>query len=273
MKISSISIDNLANIITTCPYRSGPALVALLNDFFEEKDEYRTGFPSRIAYVKNKIGHLNGSEKLKNLIQEIFHLSHFEGGLSEMKTVLNRLNTFLLKDGFLIEIEETSRGIRGKVKSTDSNLAYVKNIPISHEFINEQIVKCRGKLSSFPPDIDGAITNARSLSESVMEFVLTELEVEVPKYEGNINSLYKAVKKQLNLEPYKDLADSLKEILSGLSSIVNGLAGLSNQVSDRHARKYKSLPYHAHLAVNSSFTLCEFLLGALDREKLKRVTP
>lgn len=45
MKISSISIDNLANIITAYPYRSGPVLVALFNDFFEEKDEDRSGFP------------------------------------------------------------------------------------------------------------------------------------------------------------------------------------------------------------------------------------
>ncbi len=65
----------------------------------------------------------------------------------------------------------------------------------------------------------------------------------------------------------------LKEILSGLSSIVNGLAGLSNQASDRHVQKCKSLPHHAHLTVNSSFTLCQFLLDVLDREKLKRVTP
>lgn len=123
-----------------------------------------------------------------------------------------------------------------------------------------------------PSDIDGAITNAGSLSESVMEFVLTELGVEAPKYEGNINSLYKAAKKQLNLDPYKDLADTLKEILSGLTSIVNGLAGLSNQVSDRHTQSTNPCLI-MHLAVNSSFTLCEFLLGSLDREKIKRVRP
>jgi hypothetical protein len=267
MKISSVSRNTLAEIVTTHPYRSGPVLVALFNDFFERQYAYGQGFPSRIAYAKSKIDSLNDSEKLQDFIEEVFHLSHFDGDLALMKEVINRFNAFLSKDGFSVEIEQTIRGIKGRVKSLDSNLAQIRNIPISHEFINEQIDKCHEKLSRLPPDIDGAITNARSLLESVMEFVLNELKTEIPKYDGNINTLYKAVKKHLNLDPHKDLADSLKEILSGLSSIVNGLAGLSNNSSDRHTRKHKPLLYHANLAVNSSFTLSGFLLDALKRKK------
>ena len=79
--------------------------------------------------------------------------------------------------------------------------------------------------------------------------------------------LYKAVKKHFNLSPNKDLSDPMKQILSGLLSIINGLGGISNQLSDRHVRKYKPAQYHAELAINSAFTFCKFITGALERYK------
>jgi hypothetical protein len=271
MKISAASREKLTIIITEIPYRSGPVLVNLLNDFFEEKDLYESGFPSRKKYVSQKIELLNGSEKLKELIEEVLHLSHFDNNLALLNKTANDLSLFLSKDGFSIVVIQTPRGIIGKVKTTEPSLVHIKRTPISHDFINEQTRKCRDKLSQLPPDIDGSITNARSLLESIMEFVLSELKIEIPKYDGNINILYKSVKKNLNLDPDKHLEQTFKEILGGLTSIVSGLSGLSNQLSDRHSRKYKPLPYHAELIVNSAFTLSQFLLDSLNR-KLSELT-
>jgi len=100
-----------------------------------------------------------------------------------------------------------------------------------------------------------------------MEFVLKDLQTDIPKHDGDILKLYKAVKQQLSLHASKDLSDSLKQILSGLISIVTGLGGISNQLSDRHVRRYKPAQYHAELAVNASLTFSKFLIGALERKK------
>ncbi|CRX39194.1 abortive infection family protein [Estrella lausannensis] len=271
MKISAASKKKLADIILENPYRTGKELVDLFNDFREDKDVYGHGFSSRKDYVKCKIDELNGSEKLRMLIEEIFHLSHFDSFLASLKEVTQNFNVFLVKDGYILQIVETDRGIGGKVKHTDSGLIDIKNAPISHEFINEQINKCREKLTLPQPDIDGAITNARSLAESIMEFILKELDVDVPDCKGDLISLYKAVKRQLNLDYHKDMEDTLKQVATGLSSIVAGVAGLSNQLSDRHARKYKPLLFHAKLAINASFTLCDFLLDSLERKKYRLI--
>lgn len=89
----------------------------------------------------------------------------------------------------------------------------------------------------------------------------------MPQHDGDLLILYKELRKHLNLDPNKNLDDTLKQTLSGLISIVNGIAGLSNKISDRHARQYKPLHYHGKLVVNASFTLCEFLSSAVERKQ------
>lgn len=63
------------------------------------------------------------------------------------------------------------------------------------------------------------------------------------------------------IAPKNDTLESyLKAILEGLQRQIGGLFELANKASDRHARKYNPASHHARLAVNVSFTLCEFLL-------------
>ncbi len=86
MKISSSTIAELAGIIIENPYRSGPILVELFNEFFINKDTYGSGFPSRLNYAKQKINKLNGSKELRLLIEEVFHLCHFKQELANLRT-------------------------------------------------------------------------------------------------------------------------------------------------------------------------------------------
>ena len=58
MRISERSISALAKIVTgdsqISPYKSGPVLVRLFNEF-GAKDVYGQGFPSRWYYAEEKI--------------------------------------------------------------------------------------------------------------------------------------------------------------------------------------------------------------------------
>lgn len=136
MRISAASKNELATVILNKPYRSGPVLVDLFNDFTEKKDEYFSGFPSRQKYTRNKIDELNGTKQLELLIQEVFHLSHFATILADLQDTATRFNVFLAKDGYTIEITQTSRGICGKLKSTDTD--YVEPQKAISELENQE---------------------------------------------------------------------------------------------------------------------------------------
>lgn len=127
---------------------------------------------------------------------------------------------------------------------------------LNSSFIEEQIEKCNMKIEY--RDYDGAITNARSL----LEKVLLEIEIKIDGYEtahdGDVVKLYKRVRKKMNLDS-NDADKCMKEICSGFFSIINGLAFLSNNLSDRHARKLKPDKRHAIFCVNASFIMCRFL--------------
>jgi hypothetical protein len=269
MKLSAISKKELAKIIigeSAPKYRTGPDLVDLFNDFFEKKDAYFQGFPSRLSYAYAKIEELNGCSKLELLIEEVFHIVHFDNILKNLTDVVNNYNRFITKDGYFLEIISKSHSLRAKVNLLNHELVDFKSVRITHEFINEQTEKCKKKLTSQNPDIDGAITNARSLVEAVMEFVLSDSGCEL-QHDGDLPKLFKEIKKRFNFFPEAEMDDIFKQCMSGLYSIITGLAGLSNKMSDRHSRQYNPLAHHGKLAVNSAFTFCDFLLSAYEYTK------
>lgn len=159
-------------------------------------------------------------------------------------------------------------------KNQEGDLVEIESIPffdsgkIDEKYIREQIYKCEKKLST--EDYDGAITNARSLLETVLTGIEKRLVEDPPEYDGKLSRLFTRVRKQLNLDPSReDLNDRLKEILSGLISIVSGMAGLRNRMSDAHVRKYRPDQHHAKLAVNAVNTICDFLIATYEYQRKK----
>ena len=146
---------------------------------------------------------------------------------------------------------------------------------VSHELtqlaIDENIRKCEEKLAA--GDYTGAITNARSLVESVLVGIEKDLDSSAPDYDGNLQALYKRAQKQLNLEPdRKDISDSLRQILSGLVSVVGGLAGIRNKMGDAHALSYRPSRHHAKLAVYTAVTLADFLFETKNYQQRRRTS-
>lgn len=129
---------------------------------------------------------------------------------------------------------------------------------VNNEFINEQIEKCNKKI--IEKDFDGAITNARSLLEQVLLSIECKILGSKSEYDGDLLKLYKRVRKLLNLDSDdRSIDNSLNEITRGLTSVISGLSSISNNLSDRHAQKYKPDKRHSILCVNSSFIICKFL--------------
>ena len=272
MKLSERTISAIGRIVTgdeqLSPYRSGPQLVRLFNDY-GANDVYGQGFPSRWQYAEDKIRSLNGTEAIGALICQVLDPREFMDTEFNEDDAVKYINSRLKYDGYEVVIDNGLAKIRDL-----SGVAVTCEHPFhgsekeGHIFIDEQIQKAETKIKE--GDYDGAITNARSLLEAVLTEIEAMLVTDPPQYDGDLLKLYKRVQKQLNLEPGRpDIEGPLKQVLSGLVSIVGGLAGLSNRMGDRHVRSYKPSKHHAALVVNTAKTMANFLFETHQFQKSK----
>jgi len=264
MKISERSVSALAKIVTgdsqISPYKSGPVLVRLFNEF-GANDVYGQGFPSRWYYAEEKIRSINGTAHLPGLIRAILDPRDWLEFEKPREEAVAYLNDYLKFDGYEIARDGEFFSVRDL---TGGAVAFAYPSQASREvnqlFIDQQIKKCDRKLAE--NDFDGAITNARLLLEAVLSEVEQELSSQSPPpYDGDLVKLYRRVQKLLNLEPSRtDIAEPLKQVLGGLASIVSGLAGLRNKMGDAHVRSYQPAKRHAVLVVNAAKTLAAFVV-------------
>jgi hypothetical protein len=271
MQISERSIKRIGEIITgdarLSPYRSGPKLVGFFNEL-GGNDIYGQGFPARWKFAEDRIREQNGTSALKKIILSALDPRDFIDEDLDIQKAIKYMNDFLEYDGY--EIVMHGKGYDVIDKTRGEIFLDIKLDPshLSHQFITEQVEKCRTKISQ--NDNDGAITNARSLVEAVLIAIEKELDSGAPAYDGNLPKLYKRVQKPLNLSPDNDsISQSLKETLTGFVSIINGLSGLSNKMGDRHAREYKPSKHHAVLLVNAAMTFSNFLFDTYAYQKNK----
>lgn len=262
MQVSARTIEAIGRIVTgnegLSPYRSGPQLVRLFNDY-GFSDTYGNGFPSRWQYAEERLRSLNGTAVLSSLVCEVLDPREFMDTQLVHDEAVEYVNKRLKYDGFEVVIHN------GKAKAHDLQGASVEckhpfegSDDDGHLFIDEQLAKCKQKIQE--GDFDGAITNARSLIEAVLIELERELVEDPTQYDGDLTKLYRRVQKLLHLDPARpDLDGPLKQVLSGLNSIVSGLSGLSNRMGDRHARSYRPARRHAVLVVNAANTLAGFL--------------
>jgi len=270
MKISERSVSALAKIVTgdskISPYRSGPVLVKLFNEY-GASDVYGQGFPSRWAFAEEKIRAINNTDALPKLIREVLDPRDWLEYTKPRDEALTYLNDYfkhdgfeIVKDGDFFSVHQLSGG------AIAFQLPSKASLEINQLFIEQQIKKCDDKLTD--GDYDGAITNARSLLEAVLTDVEQDLSSESPPpYNGDLPKLYKRVARLLNLEPERtDIAEPLKQVLGGLSSVVSGLSALRNKMGDAHVRTYQPAKRHALLVVNSAKTLANFILACKENK-------
>jgi hypothetical protein len=276
MNISNSTIQAIGRVITgdgnVSPYRSGPQLVTFFNEH-GGNERYDQGFPSRWQFAEDELRKLNDGENIRAAIEGAVDPRHYLETEFSVEDVVAHLNKYLIYDGS----ELIKNGLHYRLCQTGNEIivspSFVENLNadrVSHAFILEQVDKCRGKLEN--QDYDGAITNARSMVEAVFEMLIKEAGAELPKHDGDLNKLFKALKKVLNIDVKEtDMSETLKQMISGLQSIVTGIAGISNKMGDRHARKYNPQKHHALLAINTAYALCDFLLSSLEYQKAKGI--
>ncbi len=279
MKVSERTIKAIQRVITgdarltggpIAPYQSGPDLVAFFNEIgFDDTYSWGGGFPSRWAYCEDNLQAINGTDALALAIKAALDPRRFLECEFEADSAAEYINGYLKFDGYEVRSSGNCFSVfelGGAAVEMEARLSAVA--PATREFMEEQVDKCEKKLES--KDYDGAITNARSLVESVLVDLESRLDNDASKYDGNLPRLYGRVRKLLNLDPAgKDADDVLRPILTGLVSVVSGLAATRNKMSDAHVRTYRPHRHHARLAVNAAKTLVDFLLDSYEYQREK----
>jgi len=205
----------------------------------------------------------NDMKRLLSVFEElIFRLKNSPYGDSpQLQKTIGKLLGRMERDGFRYEVGRfQSEKLRVQLLNTPSIVA------LTEESIAEHVQKARHKIAT--NDFAGAITNSYTLVEEFLKGILRKTYTPFKENEGDIKTLYGAVADVLNLNPKgENFEGHLKTILQGLRSQIAGLYEVANKASDRHARTYSPARHHAKLAVNSAFTLCEFILDSYEYQQ------
>ncbi len=203
----------------------------------------------------------------------------------DAKIVVENINKFISKDGFLLkQVDTISNKPIFKIKESSSKIisqSFVNNLDakkeISSKFIIEHIDDCKKYIDQ--NKYYDAISDARSLVESVFEYILEEQNVSYDSCNGDLGKLFREIKKVLNFEAQnlktkvKDetLQEAFIKISGSLEQIVMSIGTISNKMSKRHSRSSKSFEHHALLAVNCAYTVCNFVFDSYKYQKSKNL--
>lgn len=115
-------------------------------------------------------------------------------------------------------------------------------------------------------DYDSVLTKCRTLIEEVLIYILERSNIEINS-KGDIVQLYKSVKEELNIQQRKEFDKRINKLLSGVENIIKAIAEMRNINSDAHGRgknRIKINKREAELAINSTKTICLYLLNVLE---------
>ena len=268
-KLSGPTITLLASAIKgdTAPFpgRSGRDIELLFAEC-QLDATYPGGTFSKSTFARDTLVKYNGDERLKAVIEALADPREFpDDGSAE--SAVQYLNKKLEYDELRLQL----RGHRYRLIELDSlgiDSTFTQQIanPTNREFIEQSLEKAQRKLQT--GDYDGAITNSRSLLESVVLDLREQLEEgEVKKMKGDLKRSYAKLAALLHLHPAEQEDAGLRKVLSGLSSVVDGICTARNALSDAHARRYRVDRHHAQVVVSAAATVANFLVASLEYQR------
>ena len=262
------------------PYLSGPMLCDISTKFgLECIYSWKGGGKSRWQYLKDLIEYLDQRDDVDELLKELFDFGKFNQIFNDCR------NREEIKQNYLAIIESTISAINAQLHYSHKELLFVNNsfvvsdigkpITVPTEHISSMNVEyVRGLVGRVEEDLcskqyDSVVTKSRTLVEEVIIYILEQRGVTVPT-SGNLPELYKGCKATLGMTQDRSWDKRILEMLSGLEKIVSAICGMRNTNSDAHgvgSARIEIKEREARLIVNSSITLCEYILEVYDSQK------
>lgn len=196
------------------------------------------------------------NEKLKKLSEE------------DITVILNAVHVVYPVIDREIEINNLEFHIDPELTIPANTVSKRRIQDIDFDYIHEQIKKCDEKLLTH--DFEGAVTNSRTLLESILKYILEKGHISYDDSE-NVPKLFKKVSEYLGMDPKQYESQALKKIISGSFNIIQGLNEIRNDYSDAHGKspnkKYKINERHTVLCVEITKSLTNFLYSSfMDKE-------
>jgi hypothetical protein len=267
--VSLVCGHNNADGSSAVPYRR----LQDINDFFM-KDLGLEGSPpmgvSRGQTAKYWLDYYNGELEIGYIIEALVRPVYFIDSSCDLAQTVTALNLVLALEG--LRLSRAPGGYR-LVGTADIALPEPADTDcLGGEYVRELSDKCEGKLST--GDLDGAITNARTMLEAVLLDLQDALLGTRDDFGGDLSKQFKSVAKELRIDDTRtDLDEHFKQVVRGLATIVHGLAPIRNKMSDGHARERKPAPHHARLVVNAAKTVAVFLVDSYRAQRERGLIP
>ena len=205
------------------------------------------------------------SNVMRTIIEKAADPRDFVRQPEKVPQVIGYLNQLLALDG--LELHRQRQRVRlvqaGTSAPVLSALAQ-KTQNIDFDTVQRDLERAMASASHDPED---AVTAACSVIESVCRSILVELEVGLPD-KRDILSLYRAVKESLALSPSHgdlptEVADDVRQVLSGLHTVVQGIGALRTHAGDAHGREHGFRRIDARiarLAIHSASAAALFII-------------
>lgn len=145
----------------------------------------------------------------------------------------------------------------GPIEPESSFHVASRNIAIAEREVRRFEDKAYERFNS--GDYDGSISLAYTVVEKYLKTLLTWRDIKFSSTEGDIRKLFKALAKDLAIDPKSIDGMAEKQFGSSCIALIGGLYELANKASDRHDALFPAARETAELALKTSFAFCEFL--------------
>ncbi len=230
---------------------------------------------SRVPSVRDKLRELIFIDPTgADIVRMIEHVADPRAYISEPEkggAVVDHLNKALEADGFRVVV------IRGKARlqkiTRDSAVLDAFGSKANILDFDTVIREIDRALANAEIDPEDAVTAACSILESVCRSILIEMGETLPP-KRDISGLMRALQDILGLSPARtdlpaDVADDIRQVLSGLTTTAKGIGALRTHGGDAHGREKgrRSVDARiARLAIHSSSTIALFLIETWERQ-------
>ena len=258
-------------------YRSGPEIEGFLMSCGIEPVREGSRLPSLRASLRRAASQPQGSDLLRRAIEAVADPRNH--GVDEERTaaVCEHLNMNLQADGFEVVV----MGGKAVLRRLGTGGAVIDAFAAKARFFDfDTVEKDFGRaIENADNDPEDAVTAACSTLEAVCRSILVELNLDLPA-KKDVAGLVRAVQEPLDLSPGRsdlpeDIADDVRQVLSGLTAAAKGVGALRTHGGDAHGRERgrKAVDARiARLAIHASSTVALFLIETWER-KHKRSLP
>lgn len=217
----------------------------------------------------------DGDQLIRRAIERVADPRNYVREPWKTEDVRAFLNASLEADGFEVVILNGQAILRRHGGGVLVEAFAEKSASLDFDTVSREIDRALRNAEHDPED---AVTAACSTLEAVCRSILVELDLPIPD-KKDIAGLVRAVQEPLSLSPGrsdlpKEIAEDVRQILSGLTTAARGIGALRTHGGDAHGRERgrRSVDARiARLAIHAASTVALFFIETWERQQKRQL--